>query len=167
MLIKKMTARECGEILTRNSMGRLGCSRDNQPYVVPIYFAYEPDHLFGFSTPGKKIEWMRANPKVCMEVDELKNHFEWASVIIDGRYEELPDSEQFRSERLQAQTALERRMLWWQTAYAAKQPRKVREFTPPLLFRIHIDSMTGHRAVPDAVESRYCESPPDSTRMRG
>ena len=114
---------------------------------------------------GQKIEWMRANPKVCMEVDEFKNHFEWASVIINGRYEELPDSDKFSLERLQAQKALEKRMLWWQTAYAAKQPRKVREYTPPLLFRIHIDSMTGHRAVPDSVESRFCESRPGNKEI--
>src|ERR1700758_892033 len=94
----------------------------------------------------------------------MRSRIEWASVIINGWYEELPTSDKFSSERLQAQAALKRRMLWWQTAYAAKQRRKTRESTPPLLFCIHINSMTGHRAVPDAVELRYCESPPGSKR---
>jgi hypothetical protein len=42
---------------------------------VPIYFAYEPDHLNSFAAVGKKIEWMRANPKVCVELDEVISHF--------------------------------------------------------------------------------------------
>ena len=82
--------------------GRLGCARDNQPYVVPIYFAYEPDHLYGFSTFGRKIEWMRANPRVCVEVEEVASHFSWVSVILNGRYQELPDTPECSSERQHA-----------------------------------------------------------------
>jgi|HubBroStandDraft_6_1064221.scaffolds.fasta_scaffold1665182_1 nitroimidazol reductase NimA-like FMN-containing flavoprotein (pyridoxamine 5'-phosphate oxidase superfamily) len=26
--------------------GRLGCSAYNQPYVVPIYFAYKPGYIY-------------------------------------------------------------------------------------------------------------------------
>ena len=54
MVITEMTSKECQEILARTGFGRLGCTRNNQPYVVPIYFAYEPDHLYGFSTFGQK-----------------------------------------------------------------------------------------------------------------
>jgi nitroimidazol reductase NimA-like FMN-containing flavoprotein (pyridoxamine 5'-phosphate oxidase superfamily) len=31
---------------------------------------------------------MRLNPSVCIEADEVLSHFEWASVIIFGRYQE-------------------------------------------------------------------------------
>jgi nitroimidazol reductase NimA-like FMN-containing flavoprotein (pyridoxamine 5'-phosphate oxidase superfamily) len=151
MLIRDMTPQECRQLLVQNSIGRLGCSRDNQPYVVPIYFAYEPDHLYSFTTVGKKIEWMRGNPKVCVEVDEIINHFQWMSVIVTGRYQELPP--ELREERQQAVMLLEKRMLWWQTAFAAKQLPTRHKTDDPLFFCIHIDSMTGHRAVPDAVES--------------
>ena len=37
MVIKEMTKEECGAFLARTSLGRLGCSLDDQPYVVPIY----------------------------------------------------------------------------------------------------------------------------------
>ena len=60
------------------------------PYIVPIYFAYEPDHIYGFTTLGQKVEWMRANPLVCVEVDEVLSHFRWSSVVVVGRYENLP-----------------------------------------------------------------------------
>jgi nitroimidazol reductase NimA-like FMN-containing flavoprotein (pyridoxamine 5'-phosphate oxidase superfamily) len=157
MLINDMTSKECSEMLARTSFGRLGCARDNQPYVVPIYFAYEPDHLYGFSTVGQKISWMRANPKVCVEVDEVTNHFEWMSVIVNGRYQELPDTPEFQSERRNAQLVLEKRMLWWQTAYVAEQLRAKSQATEPLFYCIQIDSMTGHRAAPDATDSTFLE----------
>lgn len=153
MLIRDMTPQECRQVLTRNGFGRLGCARDNQPYVVPIYFAFEPDHLYGFTTVGRKIEWMRTNPKVCVEVDEVINHFQWMSVIVTGRYQELPNTPELSSERVHALMVLEKRMLWWQTAFAAKQLPTRHQSPEPLFYCVHIDSVTGHRAVPDAVES--------------
>ena len=69
MFIKDMSIKECQEILAIG-FGRLGCAQDNQPYVVPIYFAYELEHLYGFTTLGRKIEWMRLNPRVCTSSSE-------------------------------------------------------------------------------------------------
>lgn len=60
---------------------------------------------------------------VCVEVDDVVSHFRWSSVAALGRYEELPDTSQYREMRLQAQFQLEKRALWWQTAYAANQVR--------------------------------------------
>ena len=70
MLIKEISSKECFDTLSCATVGRLGCSFNDQPYVVPIYFAYEADWIYVFSTFGKKIEWMRANPKVCVEIEE-------------------------------------------------------------------------------------------------
>ena len=53
-MINEMTQKECRELLARSRVGRLGCSRDNQPYVVPIYFAYEADYIYAFATLGQK-----------------------------------------------------------------------------------------------------------------
>jgi uncharacterized protein len=52
MRIVEISPDECKELLTRVSIGRLACSRENQPYVVPVCFAYEPDYLYAFSTLG-------------------------------------------------------------------------------------------------------------------
>ena len=66
MRIIEISQAECRELLERVSIGRLACSLDNQPYVVPVAFSYEPESIYVFSTLGKKIEWMRQNPKVCL-----------------------------------------------------------------------------------------------------
>jgi hypothetical protein len=36
--------------------------------------------MHGFCMVGQKIGWMRANPLVCVEADEVVNHTGWASV---------------------------------------------------------------------------------------
>ena len=67
MLISEMSGEECRDLLSRLGFGRLACAHQNRPYIVPIYFAYEPDHLYGFATMGQKVEWMRSNPLVCVD----------------------------------------------------------------------------------------------------
>jgi nitroimidazol reductase NimA-like FMN-containing flavoprotein (pyridoxamine 5'-phosphate oxidase superfamily) len=46
MLLKSLERKECSELLRRVGFGRLGCANNNQPYVVPIYFALESEQLF-------------------------------------------------------------------------------------------------------------------------
>jgi len=40
MLISEMTEAECLDALAGGRIARLGCARDGQPYVVPVYYAY-------------------------------------------------------------------------------------------------------------------------------
>jgi nitroimidazol reductase NimA-like FMN-containing flavoprotein (pyridoxamine 5'-phosphate oxidase superfamily) len=152
MVITQMTEEECRAFLASSSLGRLGCSLDNQPYVLPIYFAYEPDSIYVLSTLGQKNEWMRANPRVCLEVDEIRNQSEWISVIAIGRYQELPEP-QFTAEREHARTLLGKRELWWQNALGERQLRLGDHAIAPLFFRIHVDSITGLRATGGPAES--------------
>ena len=56
MLIHEMTREECSTALRRLDFGRLACARDDQPYVVPIHFAYDGEHLYGLTTAGQKID---------------------------------------------------------------------------------------------------------------
>ena len=74
----------------RLDLGRLACARDDQPYVVPIHFAYDGEGLYGLTTAGQKIDWMRSNPRVCLEIDERSSDDRWLSIVVLGRYEELP-----------------------------------------------------------------------------
>jgi uncharacterized protein len=157
MLIREMNSKACRELLARLGTGRLACARNSQPYVVPIDFAYEADHLYGFSTVGQKIEWMRENPLVCVEAGEVGAHNQWATVVALGRYEELPDNPEYAEARRRAQSVLERRSLWWQTGYAASQLRGGPKPAEPVFYCIHIEEISGHRAAPDEIETFLSE----------
>ena len=93
-MIRDMSKEECLRVLAGTKFARLACARENQPYIVPVFLTYyEPSAgkacFYGFSIPGQKLDWMRANPLVCVEVDEMTAHDQWVSVIAMGRYEEL------------------------------------------------------------------------------
>lgn len=97
MVIREMSREECLRVLAGARLVRLACAHENQPYVVPVYLAYHQPSggeacLYGFTTPGQKVAWMRANPLVCVEVDEVAAYDQWVSVIAMGRYEELPET---------------------------------------------------------------------------
>jgi nitroimidazol reductase NimA-like FMN-containing flavoprotein (pyridoxamine 5'-phosphate oxidase superfamily) len=146
MRIIKMEDGNCRDTLARLGFGRLGCARDNQPYIVPIYFAYEPDHLYGFATLGQKIEWMRSNPLVCVQSDEVLGNDNWISIVVRGRYEELPDTPEYAKERRKALSLLEKRSMWWHTSYLVRGQLKP---PSPVFYCIHIEEISGLRASPE------------------
>jgi nitroimidazol reductase NimA-like FMN-containing flavoprotein (pyridoxamine 5'-phosphate oxidase superfamily) len=149
VLIQELSHQASLDLLARTRLGRLACSQGGQPYVVPVYVAYADRSLYGFTTLGKKIESMRANPLVCIEVDEVVSPQQWASVIVFGRYEELPDTPQWQSERAFAHELLKQSGMWWEPAYV----KTILGGTPrplvPVFYRIHIVQVTGHRATPE------------------
>lgn len=148
MRITPISKEECTELLERASVGRLACSLDNRPYVVPVCFAYEPDQIYVFSTFGKKIEWLRQNPKVCLQVDEIGSRSNWTSVVVDGNYLELREP-QFNAERQHAIEMLGQYSQWWKTPLAERREQTSDASIEPVFFRINIESMTGLRAIPE------------------
>jgi uncharacterized protein len=146
VLIHELTAAQCREVLERVTVGRLACARDDQPYIVPILFYFDPAErdLYSFSTVGQKIEWMRLNPKVCVEVDEVSDRFHWTSVIVFGRYEELRDSKDTSDARRRAYELFQQQREWWLPAGGRLTSGE--QHGTPVAYRIRIDSMSGRRA---------------------
>lgn len=147
MLIHDMTRQASIDLLARARLCRLACAHLDQPYISPIYCAYHDNYLYGFSTLGQKIAWMRANPLVCVEADELSSAQNWATVIIFGKYEELPDTSECEPHRKRAYELLQRQPMWWQPGYAKTVlDEKVRPMEVTY-FRIHIERISGHRGI--------------------
>lgn len=148
MLIHELTPMECREVLSRTNLARLACSHADQPYVVPVSFAYDSDSncLFSFSQTGKKVNWMRENPNVCVEVEDVADRFHWTTIVIFGRYDEIVDSAEQKDIRQRALELLQRRAEWWLPGAAKLGPR---EHHAVVVYRIHIDRMTGRRAARD------------------
>lgn len=91
---------EIEALLRRRRIGRIGCCVDDRPYVVPVTYAYDGSAVYVLSGPGRKIDAMRADPRVCFEVEEIDESggtVDWRSVIADGVYEELTDDGERRA----------------------------------------------------------------------
>lgn len=142
MLVRELTTPECHDVLKRASIARLACARDNQPYVVPVHVYFDGDWLYSFAMLGQKIAWMRENPRVCVQVDEIVDRTQWATVIAFGTYEELLHMPSQETERQRARELFQSAPEWWQPA--ASTPR--REVRMAMVYRIRIGSLTGRRA---------------------
>ncbi len=145
MVIDEMTEKECVALATRSSLARLACALDNQPYIIPIQFAYDSGYLYALATYGQKIEWMRENPKVCLVIDEIVSDSQWSSVVVTGEYEELLEPRHME-EREHARELLVRRSRWWQNAFAERQAKEGDHLVDPIFFRVKVSSVTGLRA---------------------
>lgn len=154
MFIHEMTFNECRTALEKANVGRLACEHDGQPYAVPINFAFDGTYLYGFTTLGQKVEWMRANPLVCLEVDEIVGESQWMSLIVFGRYEELPDLPEYEHVRARALSFLQKRAIWWEPGYMSQAHRDQTHSLTPIFYRIHLKKITGHRATPDEPSPR-------------
>jgi len=91
-MISRMTEAEARTLLTAGRVGRLGCVYKDGPYVIPVNYAFDGDSIFVHSLPGRKLEALRANPRACLQVDEIDNPYHWQSAIAYGVFEELTDS---------------------------------------------------------------------------
>lgn len=174
-----MSREECLQALTETRLARLACVKENQPYIVPVYISLDhlPDGepcLYGFTTVGKKVEWMRANPLVCVEVDNVTAYDQWMSVIVMGHYEELHETSGHDSHRLRfhegseighdqdlaagepvdhrllAYNVLQTQAVWWLPGAAAHVHADSLERLPYTFYRVTIDAVTGHRATPES-----------------
>jgi len=150
MLIQAMTEPECWAMLGRNRIARLACALDNQPYIVPLRLDLNGDSLYGYATLGQKIEWMRTNPLVCVECEESVSDRQWSSVIVRGRYEELPNTPEYAIARGVAERLFHKHPMWWEPATV---PLGNSARRAPIAFRIHVDGLTGRRTVQE--DSRH------------
>ena len=146
MLIRDITRDMSLALLNRTHLGHLGCAQGSRPYVVPISFAYHREHLYSFATIGRKVEWMRANPLVCVEVEEILSRQEWQTVVIFGRYQELPDTPELSSTRALAHGLLAKAAAWWEPGYARTLLHGEERPLEPIYFRSSIDELSGHQA---------------------
>jgi len=137
--ILEMRDGEMCDLLRRIGYGHLACSQDNQPYVVPIFFAYDGEGLFIYTTEGKKSASMDDNPKVCLQVEEFLANSMWKSVVVTGEAHRISDQAEREVAvdliRQQNPTLLPALAIKWSNDWIKKNVEAV--------YRIKIASMTG------------------------
>jgi nitroimidazol reductase NimA-like FMN-containing flavoprotein (pyridoxamine 5'-phosphate oxidase superfamily) len=106
-MLGELTGAQIESLLTQQVTGRIACVTDGIPYIVPVNYVYDGRQVISHSAPGKKIAMMRENPVVCFQVDEIRNIFNWQSVIAWGRFEEITEM----SEKERAMQAINHRIM--------------------------------------------------------
>ena len=88
-----LNEQECRDFLAEHCFAHLGCHSGDRLYVVPISYVLDGNRMIGQTKAGMKIDIMRENPKVCVQVDQIENIANWNSVIAWGQFEELSGHE--------------------------------------------------------------------------
>lgn len=90
LMIKELTEERAEELLKKGKIAHLGCVLENgEPYVVPVNYIFSDGQIYVHSLPGQKLDALRANRKVCMQVEEIENSCRWQSVIAFGEFQEV------------------------------------------------------------------------------
>jgi nitroimidazol reductase NimA-like FMN-containing flavoprotein (pyridoxamine 5'-phosphate oxidase superfamily) len=92
--IEEMSREDMKDMLRQVGYGHLGCSRNNEPYVVPVHYAYSEAFIYLYTTEGKKVEIIRENPRVCLQVESVTDNQNWKSVIVTGDAEQVVNEEE-------------------------------------------------------------------------
>ena len=92
---RELSRDEIDAFLRSQRVARLGCHSGGETYVVPVIYGYDGGSVVAVTTEGRKIAMLRANPRVCVEVDEYDadGRGSWRSVIAQGLFEELAGAE--------------------------------------------------------------------------
>ncbi len=138
---------EMEKILKAETLGFLGLAKDDMPYIVPLTYAYRRGGiLFHCALTGKKLDYLRANPRVCFTVGKqfgrIVRHPQGAqcrsrleSVICYGNAHVIDGME----ERWKALNVFNRRL----QPLAKKIPREA--VSRCFAVEIQIERMTGRR----------------------
>lgn len=145
MELREMSDDACNEFLASHTFGHLATMGQRYPYLVPVHYAYEAHKVFLFSMPGQKIDQLRLNPFACLQVEKFGEDRVWKSVLIQGRFDELPDTSQRRDERIRAWSLLEKRPLWWEPGSFELGVDSDRDSGGPIFFELSIDVISGRQ----------------------
>jgi nitroimidazol reductase NimA-like FMN-containing flavoprotein (pyridoxamine 5'-phosphate oxidase superfamily) len=87
------------ELLRTAIVGRIACcdhgaASDGRPYLVPLAYGYDGESVYAHSGPGRKLDFLRREPRVTFEVDEAAASDRWRSVVAEGTFEEIANQEE-------------------------------------------------------------------------
>jgi nitroimidazol reductase NimA-like FMN-containing flavoprotein (pyridoxamine 5'-phosphate oxidase superfamily) len=145
LVIRELDPQECAKVLSGSNLGRLSCVRDNFPYTVPISYVHENNWLYSFTLEGQKVEWMRENPNVCVLVDEISDSREWRTVLVEGRFEEFPQSSDWARYGHAWSFLQSRSYTWWLPGGVKRQLAE--GSTKYVFYGVRIVTVTGRQAL--------------------
>jgi uncharacterized protein len=98
-VIRELTVSQIEDLLRTAIVGRIACSHPEEPrpYLVPLAYGYDGEAIYAHTGPGRKLDYMRANPLVTIEVDRADAPDRWQSVVAEGTFEELARDDRERA----------------------------------------------------------------------
>lgn len=144
-----LKSNESLRILRNNYIGRLAFISEGKPFTVPITYFFDPsdNSILSYSGQGHKIDAMRKNHSVSLQVDAIVSVHNWESALVHGTFEELKSSD--AKQKLQEFAKGVKRIL---LSKERKEVEFINEFSSKqysgensIVYRIKILEITGKR----------------------
>lgn len=140
-VFRDLTPAEARALLGRHNVGRIAYSFHDRVDVQPIHYVVSGDWLYGRTSRGEKFMTLAHNPWCAFEVDEVRDLFDWDSVVVKGHLE-LLDPELASPDAYEQGLRLMSALV--PGAFTAIDPVPQRL----VLFRVHLSEITGRSARP-------------------
>ena len=75
---------EALDVLARTRFGRLAFTFRDRVDIEPISYVYADEWLYLRTSPGTKLTTLSHHPYAAFEVDEVRDHLHWTSVVVRG-----------------------------------------------------------------------------------
>jgi nitroimidazol reductase NimA-like FMN-containing flavoprotein (pyridoxamine 5'-phosphate oxidase superfamily) len=142
-----LTRAQCDALLVRNRVGRIAFTFRDRVDIEPVHYVYAKGWLHGRTSPGTKIATLRHHPWIAFEVDETKGLYDWRSVVVHGVVH-LPDRDGSPDDSAAYESTLQLIRKLEPLALETGDPTPTRQ----VLFRVHVDEVTGRAASTSAVK---------------
>lgn len=134
-------------VLKDNYLGHLAYVYQDKPFVVPITYFFEEERnvIICYSGEGHKMNAMRKNKQVALNVVDLDALTKWKSVMAQGTFEQLfgSDAKSYLHDfslgikKLAAEKELK------ELSFISEFSSKLVDENIPMIFVIKIDEITG------------------------
>lgn len=89
-MIRNLDEAESRKLIEEGKFGHLGLTlAGGEPYVVPVNYLYLDGEIYVHTLPGKKLDALRQNGKVCLQVERVEDCCRWQSAIAGGEFQEI------------------------------------------------------------------------------
>ena len=83
---RELTPDEAHALLAAQHVGRLAFTLHDRVDIEPISYVSDGEWIFGRTSMGTKLSTLLHHPWCAFEVDEIRDQFDWASVVVKGTF---------------------------------------------------------------------------------
>ena len=140
LVVRELPPQEIARFLSAHHVGRLAYGFHNRVDIVPVHYVYDDQWLYGRTSLGPKLETLSHSHWVAFEVDDVHSPLDWTSVVVHGTFRPIDafGSSEDQATATHAMTLLRKA---FPEAFTEADPAPHRT----VLFRIHVDDVTGRR----------------------
>ena len=151
--IRELSRSESELILARNTIGRLAFSFKDHVDIEPINYVYKNGWIYGRTSTGTKTDSIAHHMWVAFEVDEVVATFDWRSVVVKGPFYMMDSQPVPQPEPNDTSAQEDPEFAQGVALLRSIVPSTLRSSDPTpfrhVVFRIHLDQVTGREAVPE------------------